>query len=182
MNLPALRREFNRLLEPIYDRLGDLDRRLRAKVSIRPATVTSVDPLRVQFDGDSAPAASTPDTLVPVGPGDRVRVLHHGGTQYTIAGVVGTAGIPWRQAAGSATITGDGTNTAATLIAFPAGRFAATPALFLSVNNINFNATWGGLTTGGATVSIRRMDYATFNNSLTVHWHAVQMTPTSAEG
>lgn len=44
----------------------------------RWATVTSVAPLRIRFDGDTAPVASEPDTLVMVQVGQRVWVQIHG--------------------------------------------------------------------------------------------------------
>jgi len=76
----------DRLLDPIRDRLAALESRVRTKASVHSATVTSVDPIRFQLDGEDAPKPITPDALVPVHPGDRVRLLHHGRTTYTIIG------------------------------------------------------------------------------------------------
>lgn len=59
-------------------------------VTFRYATVTSVSPLRVQFDGESSPTAASPTTIAPVISGDRVLVAHHGRTQMTILGKVGS--------------------------------------------------------------------------------------------
>src|SRR5690625_1849219 len=75
------------VLAPIRRAILDL-RRLMP--SVRSATVTGVNPLRVQFDGETAPVSASPTSLVPVGPGDRVRVLHYGNTDL-ILGVVGTS-------------------------------------------------------------------------------------------
>src|SRR5690625_5535764 len=59
--------------------------------SVRSATVTSINPLRIHLDGEPAPVAATPVTLTSVGPGDRVRVLHYG-TTHLILGVIGGSG------------------------------------------------------------------------------------------
>src|SRR5690625_7156430 len=59
--------------------------------SVRSATVTSINPLRIHLDGEPAPVAATPVTLTSVGPGDRVRVLHYGTTPL-ILGVIGGSG------------------------------------------------------------------------------------------
>lgn len=75
------------VLAPIRRAILDL-RRLMP--SVRSATVTGVNPLRVQFDGEAAPVSASPTSLVPVGPGDRVRVLHYGNTDL-ILGTVGNA-------------------------------------------------------------------------------------------
>lgn len=45
--------------------------------TFRWATVTGTSPLRIRFDGDTAPTAATPTTLTPVSVGDRVWVQHH---------------------------------------------------------------------------------------------------------
>lgn len=66
----------------------DLRRRMP---SVRSATVTSINPLRIHLDGEPAPVAATPVTLTSVGPGDRVRVLHYG-TTHLILGVIGGSG------------------------------------------------------------------------------------------
>lgn len=74
----------NEVLRPIREAILDL-RRLMP--SVRSATVTGVSPLRVQFDGETAPVSASPTTLVPVGPGDRVRVLHYGNTDLILGRV-----------------------------------------------------------------------------------------------
>lgn len=44
----------------------------------RWATVTSINPIRIQLDGDPAPVESEPDTLQTVAVGNRVWVQVHG--------------------------------------------------------------------------------------------------------
>lgn len=73
-------------LAPIWAELSSIKKRLP---SVSPATVTSVGPVRIQVDGQAAPVAASPDSLVPVGPGDRVRVLRYG-TTHLILGQVYT--------------------------------------------------------------------------------------------
>lgn len=55
--------------------------------SLRYATVDSVDPIRIRYDTEDAPSAVTPETLVPVVEGDRVRVMKYN-RRATIAGVL----------------------------------------------------------------------------------------------
>lgn len=50
----------------------------QSKSSFRWATVTSVSPVRVRFDGDPSPTPATPTSLTPVVVGDRVWVQLHG--------------------------------------------------------------------------------------------------------
>lgn len=148
----------------------------------RWATVTSVNPVKIRYDGASDPALITPTVLgVPVGVGDRVRTATVRG--QTIIWKTGSGGTPYATAAGAVEVTGDGTNSASAVVPFPAGRFSVTPLVpALTPNIINYNATWQALTSTGFTVTIRRMDYADFTTTVAVHWQAVQMTPTSAEG
>jgi len=170
-------------LRPITDRITALDRRLRGKVSIRSATVTGVDPIRIRFDGESASLASTPRTHVPVGVGDRVDVAHHGGTSYTILSVVGGAGQPWRQAADVITITGDNTPQMSVPVTFPPGRFTDAPIVPTTLRNTHLYFSWpSNVTAAGFTVNVRRYDGGSFNLATATYWQAVQMTPTSAEG
>ena len=56
--------------------------------SWRWATVTSIDPLRIQLDGDSQPLLSTPDSLITPTAGQRVRV-HLYNHRATIIGTTG---------------------------------------------------------------------------------------------
>ncbi|VEI13208.1 hypothetical protein [Trueperella bialowiezensis] len=65
--------------------LTDLMRPTSVPESWRWATVVQTNPVRVRLDGDTEPLLATPDCLVPVSVGDRVRVhmLHR---RMTIAG------------------------------------------------------------------------------------------------
>ncbi|MGV1079714.1 MAG: phage tail protein [Candidatus Nanopelagicales bacterium] len=59
-------------------------------VSWKKATVTGVSPVRIQFDGDTAPMTTTPDKLCSVAVGDRVHVQLLG-KQVIINGVFTSA-------------------------------------------------------------------------------------------
>lgn len=156
-------------------------------VSLRRAIVTSVDPLRIQFDGETAPVASSPSVLVPCGVGDRVMVAHHGSagkrTQMLVLGVLHAEGRPWRHAVGQFQVIGTGATTAGASVYFPAGRFTATPEVFFTPHSSVYIAYRGGGTSSTAVgVGVRRFDGAAFSDTVTVSWHAIQMTPTSAGG
>lgn len=167
------------VLGPIRRAILDL-RRLMP--SVRSATVTSVDPVRIQFDGEAAPVSPSPTTLVPVGPGDRVRVLHYGNT-HLILGRVNTAGIPYREAAGEVTY-----NTGGAFQSFPlpAGRFTVAPNMQATVRS-NAGAHSGAtirmyaLSPTEARFHVRMAD-GSAGDGVIVAWTAKQMTPTSAEG
>lgn len=63
--------------------------------SFRWATVTSVDPIRIRFDGDTTPTPVTPSSLVHVSPGARVWVQFHA-RMMIILGVSGGHNVgPW---------------------------------------------------------------------------------------
>ena len=166
-------------LAPIWAELSSIKKRLP---SVSPATVTSVGPVRIQVDGQAAPVAASPDSLVPVGPGDRVRVLRYG-TTHLIVGRINPRGTPYAQAAGTVEITMNGT-AATVLVPFPPGRFTVRPII-----------TWGrshnGASSAAAIVGVLPHSspheftiggYGTYTGTITVWWHAVQMTPTSADG
>ena len=59
------------------------------RINVFPATVTSVDPVRIQIDGQTAPLNASPDIGVPVGLGYRVRVIRYG-TTHLIVSVMGS--------------------------------------------------------------------------------------------
>lgn len=175
---------FDQMLEPVMRELRRLAKKVSAAPSVRGAMVTGVAPLRIQFDNEPAPVGSSPQTLVPVGEGDRVRVLHYGGTQYLILGVLGFRGRPWREAAGIAQFPMvNGTGEWVT-VAFPPGRFTLPPIVVVSV-------TSGAGAANGTTprfvvdsASSGRVHVRGNSQTVTipVAWHAIQMTPTSAEG
>lgn len=111
-------------LDPLMDRVEDLQASLGGQVVLRWGTVTGVGPLRVRLDADTDPMAMTPNTLVAgLEVGDRVHValqnrratiLGKGGgipapparTQGEIPTAITTSG-----SGSTATIAGDGTIT-----------------------------------------------------------------------
>ncbi len=174
----ALDRVINRLTRDVESLRKGLDTR----PTLRLGTVTAVAPLRIHLDGDSNPLPATPGTLVPVGPGDRVTVAHQKRT-VTILGVVSTSGRPWRLAAGVATVTGDGNPATSVSVPFPAGRFTRPPVVVVAAE-VNTHFPYVGTTSATSTrVGLRqRLDNGWQGESYPVHWHAIQMSPTSAGG
>jgi|SRR5690625_1657297 len=169
------------VLAPIRRAILDL-RRLMP--SVRSATVTGVNPLRVQFDGETAPVSASPTTLVPVGPGDRVRVLHYGNTDL-ILGRVNTNGVPYAMAAGQVVVEVAGATGGSTPVTFPPGRFSTTPRIQLT------KASGGGAkyvpysssrSSSGFTAAVYAGDGTSGTQTVVMDWIAVQMTPTSAGG
>lgn len=164
------------VLAPIRRAILDL-RRLMP--SVRSATVTGVSPLRIQFDGEATPVSPSPTTLVPVGPGDRVRVLHYSNT-HLILGRVNTKGIPYRVAAGRVQIPAGGTSVTVTAT-FPEGRFTTVPIVTPVLRSSHYLIGIEDDYVNSVTFRVRRADGANVN-SFGMGWIAVQMTPTSAEG
>lgn len=74
----------------------------REGVRIRTATVTSVSPLRIRYDGEGDASVVTPRTVVGVVAGDRVVVTKSRG-QATVLGVLGTGTFTWDKKADSGT-------------------------------------------------------------------------------
>lgn len=173
---------FDPLLERVTRDLQTMRDGLDLRPTLRLGTVTGVGPVRVHLDGDTQPLPATPRTLVPVGPGDRVTVAHHKRV-VTILGVLGTTGRPWRMAAGQVEITGTGDTTAGAVAQFPAGRFTVTPRISPTPHSSVYLAyRAGGTSPTQIEVGVRRFDGAPFNDTVTVSWTAVQMTPTSSGG
>ena len=75
-------------LAPLWSAINRLQAR---QMSIFPATITDIDPVRIRIDGESRSLAASPDSLVPAGPGERVRVLRYG-TTHMIIGRIGGLG------------------------------------------------------------------------------------------
>lgn len=167
------------VLAPIRRAILDL-RRLMP--SVRSATVTGVSPLRIQFDGETAPVSASPTTLVPVGPGDRVRVLHYGNTDL-ILGRVNTKGIPYAMAAGEVTYTAPNSFQSFSL---PPGRFTVAPNMQATVRS-NAGSHSGStirmyaFSPTEARFHVRMAD-GSAGDGVIVAWTATQMTPTSAGG
>src|SRR5690625_4192550 len=82
----------DRALATIREPLAGLESKVRTTASVHSATITSVDPIRFQLDGEDAPKSITPDTLVGVAAGDRVRMLQYSRTSYLVTGKVGGTG------------------------------------------------------------------------------------------
>ena len=170
-------------MERMLDLLADLSAVRDRVPTYRWGTVTGVSPLTVLLDGPGETVLPySPVALVPVHAGDRVRVRHLRGVHEITGAKRPPASTPWASAAGSVTITGNGTIDASTTATFPTGRFTVPPLVTFGVGNINYNVSFANLTAAGMTVHVRRMDYATFTDSIPVHWRAAQMTPTSAGG
>lgn len=107
--------------------------RMESKESWRWGAIQSVAPLRVKLDGDTEALTASPDTLVPVKLGDRVRV-HVYNRRATIIGVNGGA-IPEQVfqadvagAAGDLLLVAGKTYPRTGLVAVPAFTWAATYA------------------------------------------------------
>lgn len=148
----------------------------------RWATVTSVDPVLIRYDGTPGPAIIPPTVLgPPVGVGDRVRTA-------TVRGhtdIWGTAtdpdpGLPYAMAAGHVSVSASG-GIGIAEVSFPPGRFTVSPMITVSAHSTSENITNVQFTDpskdGFTAVLLRSNDVATG-----VHWQAVQMTADSAEG
>src|SRR5699024_7769873 len=123
-----------------------------------------------------SPVAASPDTLLPVGPGDRVRVLRYG-TTHLILGRGGTSGQPWQQAVGTVDVTVTDDISGAATINFPPGRFTVAPLVFASVVNNTRTYVATSVATSNTdygVVQVRRIDGSTATQTLTVAWHAIQ--------
>lgn len=91
--------------------------------------------------------------------------------------------MPYAVQAGSVTITGTGAVTASGAIVFTAFRFGVAPNLQATCTSNNaMLATVGGISTTGATVTIRLTTGGTFTSTHTVDWVATSMTATTSAG
>ena len=71
-------------LAPLWSAINRLQAR---QMSIFPATVTSIDPVRIRIDGEERSLAASPEVGVPIDLGSRVRVLRYGTSHLVIARV-----------------------------------------------------------------------------------------------
>lgn len=146
------------------------------------ATVTSVSPLRVQMDGpDEQPLDVTPDALMPVGVGDRVRVHRHG-RRIVVHGPA--RGQPFAMASGVAEITMAG-STAVVTVTLPAGRFTVPPHLSWGRSHSGASSAAAVVGVNPAAVTANSFPlggYGSYTGTVTVWWTAVQMTAGSASG
>lgn len=94
---------------------------------------------------------------------------------------------PFRQAAGTVSVTLTASNVGSATINFPAGRFTFAPLVFATLNTSGVNMRKlriqiGGSTTTSANLVVSTGDGSSETVTVTVAWHAVQMLPTSASG
>lgn len=98
------------------------------------------------------------------------------------------SGIPFAMAAGSVSVTATASNAGQVAVTLPAGRFTQAPIITCTIANTTAGVTQGyvarasGITATGFTAFVIRTDGASQTATMAVHWHAVQMTPTSATG
>ena len=170
----------NNPLEPVLDVVAAMLPK-EAPLRLRYATVTAVNPVRIQFDAETSPAPFTPETIAQVLVGDRVLVAHHGKAIATILGRLG--GWPRKAVGSTLHSTGSG---GFTTFDFPPGRFTLPPRITGSIAS-------GSGDLAGATLRIRaisatqgqffvRAADGSGYNGAAVNWTAVQMSPTSADG
>lgn len=92
--------------------------------------------------------------------------------------------IPHKQAAGAADVdlVSQAANTVA--VVFPVGRFSVAPIVTVSPGDgstVHF-ATVNNVTASGCEISIRHYEGSPTTATITVNWHAVQMSSGAAEG
>lgn len=108
---------------------------------------------------------------------------HYNGTWYEWEKVYDTSGTPFAQAVGTATYNSGGSWQD---ISLPSNRFTVTPHMFATVSS-NTGAHNGstiriyGLNTSTARFHVR-LASGNAGDGVTIRWHAMQMTPTSASG
>lgn len=183
---------FDRYLEQAKDFTRKL---VRAETGTRRwATVTSVDPILITYDGPAPQGIISPVVLgAPVTLGDRVRAhTIHDKTYITRANPtpltlddLWVPGYPWRMAAGQATISVSNSTGATVDISYPSGRFTVAPRIQVT------KASGGGAkyvpyttnrTASGCRIGVYAGDGTAGTQTVVLDWTAVQMTPTSAGG
>ena len=160
-----------------------LERPAAPRDTFRWATVTGTSPLRIRFDGDTAPTAATPTSIAgPVGVGDRVWVQHHA-RSIIILGRRDRGQQPYAVATGEIIIPVAGGWHP---VSFPAGRFTKAPIVTATVQDDKGDAQGvivriasGGLV--GVTTSGFNMHLVdatgTVAEEARISWIAVQMKP-----
>ncbi|MGC0251500.1 hypothetical protein [Pseudactinotalea sp. Z1748] len=159
-------------LAPLWSAINRLQAR---QMSIFPATVTSVDPVRIRIDGEAQSLAASPDVGVTVGPGDRVRVLRYG-TSHLIVARMNIRRQPFAVAAGAVTIPPSSSATSSASVNFPAGRFTQNPFVVATSQNSNYAAYVSSRGTTSASIGSRRLTGTDVGEHL-VWWTATQMEP-----
>lgn len=103
----------------------------------------------------------------------------------SVDGEIHAPGLPYAQAAGTGSVVLSGASSGSVVINFPPGRFAQPP---LVTANVDFNSQHYAIvgisnrTPTSVRIQVRRIDLSAVTVTVPVMWHAVQMTPTSAEG
>lgn len=138
----------------------------------RDALVSIVGMVVYRIDNSQLEVNTAPATWKVISPsaGGYPPFMMHAGAQTVSVGV--------GNASGTATVT------------FPAPAFTDTPIITLGFNANTGNNSYKlqphfyGISTTGFTVQLITIDGGTVNASyaLPVHWHAIQMTPSSAAG
>ena len=93
--------------------------------------------------------------------------------------------IPYAQAVGVVEITGNGTTAATASVPMPPGRFTVTPAVTPTPTTNSLFAAYiiaNSSTESAVTIGVRHINAQSFDYPVSVTWHAIQMTPNSAEG
>ncbi len=92
-------------------------------------------------------------------------------------------GVAYREAAGKVTIPSVAAGGSVSVeVAFPPGRFTALPLVTLATTNGRLTLSYGSVSLGGCTIQANNWTAAASPTGASVIWHAVQMTPTTAEG
>lgn len=115
---------------------------------------------------------------------DTVWVLVNG-TDLLVLGRLGWDGSrPFATAAGTQTVSvSAATSGTVTGIALPAGRFTVAPRIVVSgVGTTVYVGSASAVTASDFNLTARHIDNTSATASPVMHWHAIQMTPTSADG
>lgn len=158
-------------------------------VQRRMATVTAVAASSVTLDngGDGLPGIRYNATYVPA-VGDLVDVEVSPDGQWRVIGTAGTGneGQPWRSAADktAVTINAGQTTSASVAVVFPVDRFTVAPIVTLGIEDTSNRVIPVALNHTATGMDLRLSAVAALGANLTrnIHWHAVQMTPTTAAG
>lgn len=115
--------------------------------------------------------------------GDTVWVIVNG-TDLLVVGRVGYAdAVPFATAAGNQVVSvSAATSGSVTGVAFPAGRFTVAPRVTVTALTVNYVGSVSSVTATDFTITARHIDNTSATSSPTLLWHAIQMTPTSADG
>ena len=106
------------------------------------------------------------------------------GTDLMVLGRVGSdVASPFATAAGAVTVSVTSAVAGTASVSFPAGRFTVAPIVTVApVGTTLWVAFASAITTSGFTATSRHIDNVSTSASPVVHWHAIQMTATSASG